>query len=76
MIINNGFRGAHLSRTCLIDKDGWKLVEIDRDADLYQLYRLPGDNEERIDLAGEHPKKVADLKAILLKELDSERPDL
>ena len=76
VIINNGFRGAHLSRTCLIDKDGWKLVEIDRDADLYQLYRLPGDNEERIDLAGEHPKKVADLKAILLKELNSERPDL
>lgn len=76
VIVNNGFRATHLSRTCLISKENWKLVEIDREADQYQLYRLPDDNEERVDLAGEYPEKVAELKAILLEELDSERPDL
>lgn len=76
IIINNGFRAAHLSRACLISREGWKLVEIDRDQDLYQLYRLPGDNEERVDLANRHPAKVDEFKAIFLEELDSERPDL
>ncbi len=76
IVINNGFTGPHLSRACLVTKDGWKLVEIDRQAELYQLYRLPGDNEERVDLAGEYPAKVTELKAILLQELDSARPDL
>ncbi len=76
IIINNGFRKAHLSRACLITKDGWKLVEIDRTEDHFQLYYLPEDNEERNDLAARHPLKVTDLKEILLRELDSPRPDL
>ena len=76
VVINNGFRAPHLSRACLISGDGWKLVEIDRDADLYQLYHLPEDNEERVDLAGDHPETVAKLKKALLKELNSERTDL
>ncbi|MBX2872213.1 MAG: arylsulfatase [Saprospiraceae bacterium] len=76
IIINNGFRAPHLSRACLISGEGWKLVEIDRNEDLFQLYRLPGDNEERVDLADKQSTKVAELKAILLAALDSERPDL
>lgn len=76
VIINNDFRGKHLSRACLVSGDGWKLVEIDRDEELYQLYYLPEDNEERVDLAGEFPERVTELKTILLEELDSERPDL
>ena len=76
VIINNGFRKAHLSRACLITNDGWKLVEIDRTQDNFQLYYLPEDNEERIDLAASQPLKVNALKEILLKELDSPRPDL
>ncbi len=76
VIVNNGFVSGHLSRTCLIAIDGWKLVEVDRDKDLFQLYHLPEDNEERHDLAAKHPEKVAQLKGILLRELDSARPDL
>jgi arylsulfatase A-like enzyme len=76
VIINNGFREKHLSRTCLIANDGWKLVEIDRDKDQFQLYNINNDNEERHDLAAKHPKKVVKLKEILLRELNSERPDL
>lgn len=76
VIVNNEFRGAHLSRACLINADGWKLVEIDREKDQFQLYRLPEDNEERRDLAHEYPEKVAELKVKLLAELNSARPDL
>ena len=76
VVINNEFRQGHLSRTCLITSEGWKLVEIDRSLDSFQLYRIPEDNEERIDLAGEFPEKVAELKDILLRELGSARPDL
>ena len=76
VIINNGFRRAHLSRACLITNDGWKLVEIDRNEDVFQLYYLPDDNEERHDQAASYPGKVNDLKGILLRELDSPRPDI
>lgn len=76
VIINNTFRRGHLSRTCLIAKDGWKLIEIDSKKDLFQLYRITEDNEERHDLAAQHPEKVAVLKKILLRELNSPRPDL
>ena len=76
VIINNGFRRGHLSRTCLIANDGFKLVEIDRDKDLFQLYHITIDNEERHDLTAKYPKKVQRLKQILLRQLDSPRPDL
>jgi len=76
VIVSNRFEHKHLSRTCLVAKDGWKLVEIDRDKDWFQLYRIIEDNEERNDLAASYPGKVSELKKILLSELDSERPDL
>ncbi len=56
--------------------DEWELVEIDREKNDFQLYRLTDDNEERHDLAATHPEKVEALKKILLRELDSARPDL
>ncbi len=44
--------------------------------DHYQLYNIEDDNEERHNLAAQHPERVANLKEILVRELDSERPDL
>jgi arylsulfatase A-like enzyme len=76
VIVNSGHRRDYLSRACLISNDGWKLVEIDREKNDFQLYRLTDDNEERHDLAAKYPEKVAALKKILLRELDSARPDL
>lgn len=74
VIVNNGF--ARMGRTALIGSDGWKLVEIDREKDEFQLYQISKDNEERHDLAAQHPERVAALKEILLREIDSIRPDL
>jgi arylsulfatase A len=74
IIVNNGF--TKMGRTALIGNDGWKLVEIDRETDEFQLYNISEDNEERYNLAAKHPERVSNLKAILLRELDSPRPDL
>lgn len=74
VVVNNGFK--RMGRTALIGNDGWKLVEVERKRDDFQLYDLKVDNEERNDLAAKHPEKVAALKAILMRELDSDRPDL
>ena len=74
VIINNHF--SQMGRAALITGDGWKLIEIDRGKDDFQLYNLAMDNEERHDRAAEYPQRVAELKAVLLSELDSPRPDL
>ncbi len=74
VIVNNRFN--KMGRTCLIYHDGWKLVEVDRKKNKFQLYNLNEDNEERHDLSAQYPEKVSYLKHFLLKELDSERPDL
>jgi arylsulfatase A-like enzyme len=74
IVVNNGFQ--QMGRTALIARDGWKLVEIDRQQDEFQLYHILKDNEERFELSAKHPEKVSDLKTILLKELNSDRPDL
>ncbi len=74
VVVNNQFR--RVGNSAVISREGWKLVEIDRQQDRFQLYDLRRDNEERHDLATQNPEKVAALKAILLRELDSERPDL
>lgn len=74
IVVNNGFN--RMGRTALIAREGWKLVEIDRKQNHFQLYDLNKDNEERHDLAALHPERVATLKDILMSELDSPRPDL
>ena len=74
VIINNGFQ--KMARTTVITREGWKLVEVERTEDHYQLYNIIDDNEERHELSAKFPEKVAYLKKILLSELDSDRPDL
>ncbi len=74
VIINNRFN--RMARSSLIGDDGWKLVEVDKDSDQFQLYNLNEDNEERHDLSAQYPEKVMLLKETLIRELDSERPDL
>jgi len=74
VIVNNHNR--HMGRAALIAADGWKLVELDRSKDEFQLYNLVDDNDERHDLAAQNPQRLAELKAVLLSELDSPRPDL
>ena len=65
-----------MGSSALISKDGWKLIEIDRTKDYFQLYNIKTDNEERNNLEMKYPEKVATLKAVMLSELDSGRPDL
>ncbi len=74
IVINNEFR--NMGRTALITREGWKLVEVDREKDHFQLYNIKTDNEERYNVEDKYPEIVSKLKAILLRELDSERPDL
>ena len=74
IIINNRF--SKMGRTALVAKDGFKLVEVDRKKDHFQLYNILEDNEERYNLELEHPERFEVLKVALLKELDSVRPDL
>jgi arylsulfatase A len=73
LIVNNRF--TKMGRTTLIGGDGWKLIEVDREKDQYQLYDLKNDIEERNDRAADYPEKVTMLKTILLDELESPRPD-
>lgn len=74
VIVNNRF--TKMGRTALIGKDGWKLVEVERKQNDFQLYNLNDDNEERHNLAAQYPERVEALKKVLLSELESERPDL
>ena len=74
VIINNGFRV--MGRTAMITIEGWKLVEIDRDKDAFQLYNISEDKEERHNLEEENPEIVTQLKKILLGEINSPRPDI
>ena len=64
-----------MGRTSIINNDGWKLVEVDRKTDQFQLYDLKHDIEERSDRAKDYPEKAALMKATLLNELGSPRPD-
>lgn len=74
VIVNNNFN--RMGRSALISKEGWKLVEIDRKKDQFQLYNIKEDNEERFNLEDKFPERVERLKNILLPELNSPRPDL
>ena len=74
VIVNNQF--GKVGRAALIARDGWKIVEVDHKKQLFQLYNLNDDNEERNNLASKYPERLATLKSTLLSELNSERPDL
>lgn len=74
IVINNQFR--RMGKTALITREGWKIIEIDRKKELFQLYNIKTDPEECHNLEAQHPEKLQILKTLLLKELDSPRPDL
>lgn len=74
VVVNNQFN--RMGRSALITRDGWKLVEIDRNNDQFQLYDIKTDNGERHNLASQYPERVNELKTVLLRELDSPRPDI
>lgn len=74
IVVNNGFN--RMARTALITKEGWKLVEVNREKDHFQLYNIHEDNEERHHPEDRHPEIVDRLKKILLREINSARPDL
>jgi len=74
VVINNNFTA--MGSRALITGEGLKLVEANRKKGIFQLYDLTTDNEERTNLASGYPEKVAELKQILMLEIDSPRPDL
>ncbi|VGO19320.1 arylsulfatase [Pontiella sulfatireligans] len=74
VIVNN--QRTTMGSSAVIDRDGWKLVEIGKKRDGYQLYNILNDNAERHNLESQYPEKVKYLTGILTRELDSERPDL
>ena len=65
-----------MGSSAIISQDGWKLIEIDKEKDHFQLYRIRDDNEERFEMSAKHPDLVSRLKSILLEELNSERQDI
>ncbi|MFL3657031.1 MAG: arylsulfatase [Opitutales bacterium] len=65
-----------MGSSALISKDGWKLVEIDRKKDRFQLYNIKHDNEERHNLAAQHPERLSRLKELFLQQINSERSDI
>tara|TARA_B100000212_G_scaffold299110_1_gene243670 strand:- start:16454 stop:16747 length:294 start_codon:yes stop_codon:yes gene_type:complete len=73
-VFNNLFERKESS--ALIVQDGWKLIEIDRKKNHFQLYNIHDDNEERIELSYQYPEITSRLKAAINRELDSARSDL
>ncbi len=73
IFVNNTYR--IMGGSALITHDGWKLIETGKNHG-FQLYDLKQDNEERHNLAAQHPERVEHLKAAFLREKASARPDL
>jgi len=69
---HNRFMGS----SSLITRDGWKLIDVGKASEEYQLYNLREDNEERFNLASSNPERVERLKAIFESEINSARSDL
>ena len=69
-------RFTRMGRTGLVTHDGWKVLEVDREKDAFQLYDLNQDPEERKDLSAQYPEKLEKWKKVLLEQLKSARPDL
>jgi len=74
VVFDNGFN--RMGKTCLITEEGFKLIELDRKENKFQLYNIRDDWEERHELSDKHPEKLTALVKILLEELKSPRPDL
>lgn len=55
----------------MVTKNGWKLRYFSKEK-LFQLYYLPNDYKEKHDLAKNNPKKLEELKTILIKACDGD----
>lgn len=55
----------------ILTNDGWKLRHY-RAKDVYELYNLKEDPQERNDLLKQYPEKAAQLKELLLKECEGD----
>ena len=60
--------GSNYGPAILMD-DGWKLRYY-KAKDIFELYNLKDDPQERHDVSAQHPEKVETLKKILLKECE------
>ena len=74
IVVNNLF--DPMGSSALIAQDGWKLIEIDRKKNHFQLYNIHDDNEERIEISSQYAEITSRLKEALYWELDSACPDL
>lgn len=74
VVVNNLF--DRMGSSALLARDGWKLIEIDRKKDHYQLYNIHNDNEERFEISSKYPEIVSRMKKVLFTEINSARPDL
>ncbi len=74
VFVNNQFN--RMGSSALISKDGWKLIEIDRKQDEFQLYDIKNDNEERHNLAAQHPERLSRLKVLFMQQLNAKRSDI
>ncbi|EDM26186.1 arylsulfatase A precursor [Lentisphaera araneosa HTCC2155] len=71
-----GKNQRQMGKSALISKTGYKLIEVDRKRDLFQLYDLRSDNDERHNIIAQFPELAEKLKKQLLSQLESTRPDL
>ncbi|MDF7825764.1 arylsulfatase [Pontiellaceae bacterium B12227] len=67
---------TYMGSSAVITRDGFKLLEIGKKRDRYQLYNILQDQMETEELSGKYPEKVEELKRVLKREVVSERPDL
>ncbi|MDP4647550.1 MAG: arylsulfatase [Akkermansiaceae bacterium] len=74
VVVNNENR--KMGGSAVIARDGFKLVEIERKDDAFQLYDIKTDNEERHNVATKFPERLSELKAIFKEQMNSDRPDL
>ena len=54
----------------ILTNEGWKLRYYSA-RDVFELYNLKDDPQERYDLSDRYPEKVKELKKLLLKECES-----
>lgn len=71
-----GNDGPGINLNCAVRKGEWKLVYY-YETGRKELFRIPGDIGEKINLAGERPDKVRELSSVLgefLRSVDADRP--
>ncbi|MDZ8117044.1 arylsulfatase [Pontiella agarivorans] len=73
VVVDNNYQ--IMGGAALVMADGFKLIR-DNNTKGFQLYNILEDNEERFELSAQYPERVEQMKAILMREIKSERRDL